>query len=270
MTPAAPHDPEKILASLSAWWESSGVDIAPIASPPRAKGKTASGAANTKRKPLPPIEPAKAKTSLPAPTPSEGYAELFAKAKAMAGAAPTLEALRAAVESFDAGDLSANASRAVFARGNPQADVMVIGEAPGREEDKHGQPYIGPEGALLDKMLGAIGLDETSAYITTLSNWRTLTRTLGPNELSLCAPIIARHIELAAPKIIILLGGAPLEALCAVRGIMKSRGQWQTIASVGKDIPAMPLYNPQLLLKNPELKRDAWRDLLAVKSKLKL
>lgn len=260
--------PEHMLRSALAWWEDCGVDI-PAAQPAARAGKSApAGQASAKRS-LPPIDPPKRAAKAQASAAVSDFAPLIAKARAMAGAVPTLGALKAAVENFDAGDLSANARRAVFARGNPDAKIMVIGESPGKEEDAAGQPFIGPAGQLLDKMLGAIGLDETSVYITNVCNWRPLNnRSPNPDELALCAPIIARHIELAAPDMILMMGGVSLEALCGIKGIMKSHGQWQSIKAAERDIPALPIYHPAFLLRRPELKRDAWRDLLAVKARL--
>ena len=173
------------------------------------------------------------------------------------------------MDKFDAGTLSDSARQCVFARGNPEADVMFIGEAPGREEDIAGKPFIGPAGQLLDKMLASIGLTEDTAYLTNVVNWR-LPKNRNPTEedIALCRPFLHRHIELTAPKVIMLVGGVSLTALTGASGIMKMRGQWQTVSVAGKDIPALPIYHPAFLLRQPTLKKDAWRDLLALRERL--
>ena len=147
---------------------------------------------------------------------------------------------------------------------------MVIGEAPGREEDIAGKPFIGPAGQLMDKMLAAIGLTEETAYLTTVVNWR-LPKTRNPTaeDIALCAPFLQRHIELAAPKVILMVGKASLFAMTGLSGIMKNRGQWQTVKVAEKNIPALPIYHPDLLMKQPVLKKEAWRDLLALRERLK-
>ncbi|MEE9346953.1 MAG: uracil-DNA glycosylase [Robiginitomaculum sp.] len=260
------------LRSALEWWEESGVDIAPIpASKPAKKPRKALNipaekAAVMAVKPAPEMAP---KTT-PKITSDEATQKLLAESAAIAGAAPTLEALKAAIESFDAGDLSANASRAVFARGNPKADLMIIGEAPGANEDKAGQPFMGQTGAMLTAMLAAIGIGEDDVYITNVCNYRPLNgRAPSPPEIALCTPFIARHIALKAPKIIVMTGGVSLETLTGQKGITKLRGQWQSYAiEGGEPIPALPLYHPAFLLRRPELKGDAWRDLLALKARI--
>jgi len=271
-----PHNLRSALESSLAWWDDSGVDIPPINQSLRAKKRAPQGTAKSAAKPL--VIPRDTKRPVAAKiiteAPDEDTAKVIASAKALAGAAPTLDALRATVEEFDAGDLSANANRAVFARGNPSADIMVIGEAPGREEDDAGEPFRGKAGHMLDRMFAAIGRDEGSLYITNVCNWRPLNnRTPTSQEVDLCRPIIARHIELIAPKLIVLVGGVALETLTGQKGITKLRGQWQSLTvkdatSGDVTIPAMPLYHPAFLLRRPELKAEAWRDLLAIKAKI--
>lgn len=275
MNPAR-HDLRSALESALAWWDDSGVDTPSAPTVSRAKKPLPQSAPKAATKPLiipgDTRRPPAVKTIIEAP--DEDTAKIISSAKALAGAAPTLEALRATVEEFDAGDLSANASRAVFARGNPDADIMVIGEAPGREEDASGEPFRGKAGHMLDRMFAAIGRNESSLYITNVCNWRPLNnRTPTPQEVDLCRPIIARHIELIAPKLIVLVGGVALETLAGQKGITKLRGQWQNLTienATGGDIsiPAMPLYHPAFLLRRPELKAEAWRDLLAIKAKI--
>lgn len=262
--------PADSLRAALAWWEEAGVDVPSVkpararkpARPAPAQNRDGSSAARSIPKGVPkPQNPATA-------TVAAGSTELIARAAAAAKAAPTLDALKAVIEGFEAADLTANATQAVFARGSVDADIMVIGEAPGREEDQAGQPFVGPAGQLLDKMLASIGLSDNSVYITNLCNWRPINnRTPSPEQIALCQPFINRHIELKAPKHILLVGGAALEALTGQRGLMKLRGNWQTLSIGETDIPAMPLYHPAFLLRRPELKRDAWHDLLTFKAK---
>lgn len=267
--PAQSQGLRAALISALEWWDDAGIDTPPVPPAPKAK-----------RAPAKPLNPAKLSPAKPAPTPKPNPAEitaaadasrekLFAAAKAIAGSAPTLEALYTVINDFDAGDLSVNARGAVIARGNPESAVMFIGEAPGKEEDAQGKPFIGRAGQLLDRMLAAIGLNESNAYITNVCNWRPVNgRAPGPEELDLARPFIARHIELAAPKIIVCVGGTSLEVLTGQKGITKLRGQWQDYAAGDAAIPVMPLYHPAFLLRRPELKAEAWRDLLAIKARL--
>ena len=181
----------------------------------------------------------------------------------------SLEALREAINAFDAGPLSDGARQAVFSRGNPDAKLMVIGEAPGRDEDMQGKPFVGQAGQLLDRMLGAIALGEDDSYITNVMNWRPpQNRNPKPEEIELCRPFIEKHIELVQPEVLLLVGGISMTTLTGLTGIMKNHGQWQTVSVAGKSYPALPLYHPAFLLRRPELKKDAWRDLLALREKL--
>ena len=249
---------DKALKSVLDWWDVAGVDVPDVTLPvakrkaaPR-KSPAASSQKSTARAPQPASKP---KASIDA-TP------IAAKAK-------TLAELKTAMDSFDAGTLSDAARQCVFARGNPDADLMVIGEAPGREEDMAGKPFIGPAGQLLDKMLASIGLTEETAYLTNVVNWRLpKNRNPSPEDIELCRPFLNRHIELAAPKVILLVGGVSMSAMTGLTGIMKQRGQWQTVTIARTEIPALPIYHPAFLLRQPVLKKDAWRDLLALRERL--
>lgn len=247
---------DKALKSVLEWWDAAGVDVPDVT------------LATPKRKAPPRQAPAK-KAIRPAPQAIAPKPKAIIDAAPIAAKAKTLAELKSAMDNFDAGTLSDSARQCVFARGNPNADVMLIGEAPGREEDIAGKPFIGPAGQLLDKMLASIGLTEETAYLTNVVNWR-LPKNRNPTEedIALCRPLLHRHIELAAPKVIVLVGGVSLTALTGMSGIMKMRGQWQTVTIAGKDIPALPIYHPAFLLRQPTLKKDAWRDLLALRERL--
>ena len=248
---------DKALKSVLDWWEDAGVDVPDIK------------LATPKRKVPPRQAPVQKTTPSQAPRPNPAAPKPIIDAAPIAAKAKTLAELKAAMDRFDAGPLSDGARQCVFARGNPEADVMVIGEAPGIEEDKAGKPFIGPAGQLLDKMLASIGLTEETAYLTNVVNWRLPNnRKTTDDDIALCKPFLDRHIELAAPKVILMVGGVSMSALMGLTGIMKQRGQWQIVTIAGTEIPALPIYHPAFLLRQPTLKKDAWRDLLALRERL--
>lgn len=183
-----------------------------------------------------------------------------------------LAQLRQALESFDALPLKRTAMNTVFADGNPQADIMCIGEAPGPEEDRQGLPFVGKVGKLLDSMLASIGLDRTNTYITNVVPWRPVdSHKPSPDEVAVCLPFITRHIELVDPKLLILFGGAAASALLARHeSINRLRGHWFDYSSPGlpRPVPVMATFHPSYLLGTPAAKREAWRDLLAVRRRL--
>jgi len=189
----------------------------------------------------------------------------------MAKTATDIDALRKALEMFDGCPLKATATQTVFARGNPQADVMVMGEAPGRDEDREGAPFVGRSGRLLDRMLATIGLDESNCYITNVVFWRPPgNRKPAETEIEACRPFVERHIELVKPKILVLAGGISTQALLRTKnGIMAMRGRWEeyTLAD-GSTIAALPMYHPAFLLRRPQEKARSWQDLLSLKAKL--
>jgi uracil-DNA glycosylase family 4 len=191
-------------------------------------------------------------------------------ARAAARSAQSLEELRAILEKFDGCALKATASRLVFADGNPQSKIMFIGEAPGRDEDIEGLPFVGRSGKLLDRMLAAIGLDRTSIYIANIVPWRPPgNRTPTPQETQICLPFILRQIELADPDILVCLGGPSAQTLLGIKeGITKSRGRWFTFTSGSREIKAIATFHPAFLLRSPLQKRFAWRDMLAIKKAL--
>ena len=191
-------------------------------------------------------------------------------ARELARHAPDLAALEAALAGFDGCPLKKTAKHLCFARGNPEARLMMIGEAPGRDEDLEGRPFVGRAGRLLDKMLSAIGMTETDVYITNVVYWRPPgNRTPTPQEVEACKPFLERQIELIAPEVLVLLGGAAAKQVLATdEGIMKLRGKWRTFASAGREIRTIATLHPAFLLRTPAAKRQAWRDLLLIKAAL--
>lgn len=191
-------------------------------------------------------------------------------AREAARSAKNLDELRAILERFEGCALRATARRLVFADGNPRARVMFVGEAPGREEDLEGLPFVGPSGRFLDRMMAAIGLDRTSAYIGNVVPWRPPgNRTPTPQETETCLPFIKRQIELADPEVLVCLGAPSAQALLGIKeGIRRSRGRWQAYDTGGRAIRAIATYHPAYLLRSPLEKRLAWRDFLAVKKAL--
>lgn len=187
-----------------------------------------------------------------------------------AGEAATLAELEALVGAFDGCPLKRTAKSLCFARGNETARVMLIGEAPGRDEDLQGKPFVGRAGQLLDRMLAAIGLSESHVYITNTVYWRPPgNRTPSPQEIEACAPFLARQIELLAPKILVLLGGAAAKHILDVtQGIMRLRGKWLSYPCATGDIPTLATLHPAYLLRRPGEKRYAWRDMLMLKEAL--
>ncbi|MBM3604547.1 MAG: uracil-DNA glycosylase [Alphaproteobacteria bacterium] len=195
----------------------------------------------------------------------------LAQARALAAGADNLEALAAAQESFDGIELKKGARNFCFADGNPRARVLVLGEAPGDEEDRQGRPFVGRAGQLLDRMFAAIGLArdavdaERALYIVNVLTWRPPgNRDPLPDEIAVSLPFLRRHIELAAPDVIVLMGNIPCQAALEKRGILRLRGQW--VEAFGR--PALPMAHPAYLLRNPAAKREAWSDLLSLAARL--
>ena len=187
-------------------------------------------------------------------------------AREAARTAPSLEALRALLENFDGCALKHTATRLVFADGNPQARIMFVGEAPGRDEDIEGLPFVGRSGKLLDRMIAAIGLDRSKAYIANVIPWRPPgNRTPTPQETQICLPFIQRQIELVNPEVLVTLGNPSTQALLGKReGIMRSRGKWIDYDTGTRVIRALPTFHPAYLLRSPSYKRMSWLDLRAI------
>ncbi|MBN9564828.1 MAG: uracil-DNA glycosylase [Alphaproteobacteria bacterium] len=184
----------------------------------------------------------------------------------------SLDELRQVIENFDDCPLKALARKTVFSDGNPKSPVMFIGEAPGAEEDAQGLPFVGLSGQLLDRMMNAIGLDRTKAYISNIVPWRPPgNRTPSPIEIAQCLPFIQRHIEIVKPRIIVLVGATAVKALLQRQdGIMKLRGQWFSYATPKLESPiaALATFHPAYLLRSPGQKREAWKDMLMIQKKL--
>ena len=191
-------------------------------------------------------------------------------AREIASKAATIGDLRAALERFDGCPLKQTAKNLVFADGNPDARIMFVGEAPGREEDNQGFPFVGRSGQLLDKMLAAIGLDRHSAYISNTIPWRPPgNRTPSPIEQEICGPFIKRLIELSNPDVLVFLGAASAKQLTGrTEGILKLRGRWMDYQTGTRDIRAIATLHPAYLLRQPIQKRLAWRDFVAIKQAL--
>ena len=273
------------LVSVQSWWESAGVQALPCDTKQIAVKKAHTPQYKTEVKPhtsfaphasvSKPSEHVRLKASAPAQDQhrQNRQAICLENAKKLAQKVNNLTDLQKTLHEFDAGEVKDFAQNMVFARGNPQAELMLIGEAPNEQEDREALPFIGSRGQLLDKMLAAISHDESNSYISNVCFWRPpQNREPSKDEIDFCLPFIHRHIALVQPKIVVVLGSVALQALCGQRGIMKNRGQWQTLTIENGErhtlIDVLPLYHPDLLLKRPELKKQTWYDLLTLKNKL--
>jgi DNA polymerase len=217
--------------------------------------------------------PRVAAPAVPAPEPAmAAAADPVAEATAAAAAATDLAALREAIAAFDHCELKRGARTLVFADGNPAARVLILGEAPGRDEDLQGLPFVGRAGQLLDQMVAAIGLDrrspdaENAVYITNVLPWRPpQNRDPSPEEIAMMMPFVRRHIELADPDVIVAMGNHACQGLLGRRGITQLRGKWD--AALGR--PVLPMVHPAYLLRTPHAKREAWADLLSLQARLR-
>jgi DNA polymerase len=243
-------------------------DMAPALGAPEdnAAGAATTAAARARSSPaVPPASRARAEPQAPAAP----EAAIMA-AREAARSATSLEELRAILDAFEGCALRTTATQLVFADGNPQARLMFVGEAPGRDEDIEGLPFVGRSGKLLDRMLAAIGLDRKSAYIANIVPWRPPgNRTPTPQETAICLPFTRRQIELVDPDIVVCLGNPSTQTLLSINeGITKTRGRWFRFQTGTREIRAMPTFHPAFLLRNPISKRLAWRDFLAIKKAL--
>jgi len=272
-------------AALLGWYADMGVDTALADEPqdrfaesaaaetaalPPAKVPVQPGAASGRReRPLPGLRDPSPAVVIPAAA-TRAQEDAVADARALARTAESLDELRALLDSYDGVSLRKTASRLVFADGNPRARVMLVGEAPGRDEDREGLPFVGRAGQLLDRMLAAIGLDRSKVYIANVVPWRPPgNRTPTPPEIALCLPFIKRQIELVDPDILVLLGGSAAGALTGAKdGILRLRGRWFDYDTGRRTIKALATLHPAYLLRTPSQKKLAWRDFRALKAEL--
>ncbi|MGE0563653.1 MAG: uracil-DNA glycosylase family protein [Pseudolabrys sp.] len=261
---------EKTARELLAFYEEAGVDALLQETPvDRFAGEEPQRAAA----PQPRTPAARPVPAQPFATPAQPPAvpeQAALSARELARSAKTLDELKELLRAFDGCALKQTATQLVFADGNPQARVMLVGEAPGRDEDIEGLPFVGRSGKLLDRMLAAIGLDRTGAYIANIIPWRPPgNRTPTPQESAICLPFIQRQIELVDPDIVVCLGGPSSQTLLGLKdGITKTRGRWYNYNTGKREIRAIPTFHPAFLLRSPLQKRLAWRDFLAIKKAL--
>jgi DNA polymerase len=246
---------QKLVEALR-WYQESGIDVAvgdvpcnhyaPIQSaPPKARGEENAMVSRVPSAPAPAVD---------------------------LSSCQTLDDLRRALAAFEGCSLKKTATNLVFADGNPQAKIMLVGEAPGADEDRQGLPFVGVSGQLLDRMLATIGLDRKVAYITNIIPWRPPgNRQPTPQEIAACKPFVERHIALVCPKILILVGGVSMKALLNTNeGIMRVRGSWRpyTSSELKEPIQALATYHPSFLLRSPGQKAQSWQDMLMIKRAL--
>ncbi|WP_114944884.1 uracil-DNA glycosylase [Microvirga calopogonii] len=222
--------------------------------------------------------PSKASPASSAPSPralpkaaASAPEEVAGMAREQARHAQSLEELEAILAGFDGCALKFSAKNLAFADGNPEGRVMLVGEAPGADEDRIGKPFMGRSGQLLDRMLATIGLDRTQVYVANIVPWRPPgNRTPTPQEIAICKPFIARQIELASPEILLCLGGPAAQNLLGLKdGILRTRGRWYTYKTEdGREIRALPTLHPAYLLRQPLQKRLGWRDFQALRRAL--
>jgi uracil-DNA glycosylase len=263
--------PRQDIAALLRWYVDQGLDEAigeeavdRFATPPPAP---VTPAAQPVRAPTP-MRPPPPRAPVPLESP-----QLVEDARALAERCTSLAELEAAVRAFEGCALKRTAKNTVFADGTPGAPVMIVGEAPGGDEDRLGKPFVGVSGQLMDRMMEAIGLTRAGGfYITNILFWRPPgNRTPTLAEQAMCLAFTRRHIELAKPKVLVLAGGVAAKAvLDTTEGIMRLRGKWASYRlSDGTDLPTMPTFHPAYLLRTPASKRQSWQDLLAIDKKLK-
>lgn len=259
-------DAEVALALLE-WQAEMGVDEPMLDAP---LDRFALSAQPAKSAPSPSPSPSRSAPSAPG-TATDDLDGRLAEAMALANGADSLAALAAAQESFDGIELKRGARNFCFSDGNPAARLLILGEAPGDEEDRQGRPFVGRAGQLLDRMFDAIDMSrqavdsEKSLYIINVLTWRPPgNRDPSPDEIALSMPFVRRHVELAAPDVIVLMGNIPCQAALGRRGILRMRGHWAE--AFGR--PALPMTHPAYLLRNPPAKREAWADLLSVAARL--
>lgn len=260
--------------ALLGWYEAIGVDAVvlpdavdrfavPVAPPPQIVARTPDPVPEGRYPEIPPS------ASVPRrPQPAAGDEVMLARTEA--ARAESLDQLKEILAGFEGCQLKATARQLVFSDGNPAGRVMLVGEAPGRDEDAQGAPFVGRSGQLLDRMLAAIGLDRTAVYIANVVPWRPPgNRTPSPLETEICKPFITRQIELADPDVLVFLGGAASKAITgSSEGILRARGKWASYHTGRREIPCMATLHPAYLLRQPAQKRLAWRDFLSIRQRL--
>jgi len=271
-------NPQQMLSDLQ-WLVDIGAD--------EVIGETANLAAwkGLAAKAQPPVE--ESRPSAPLPTAVRESASVTKMTASLSPPAPlnvpsqpvsarTLDELKQELAQFEGCSLRATAMNLVFADGNPASPIMLIGEAPGEEEDRQGKPFVGASGKLLDEMLKAGGMSREDVYISNILFWRPPgNRTPTDAEIASCMPFVERHISLINPKVLVLLGGVAAKTLLQTKeGITKLRGRWTTYtlssdAGSSRSIPCLPIYHPAYLLRQASTKRQAWNDILALKKHLK-
>jgi len=255
-------------AQVLRWWAEAGVDL-PVDETPHNRFLEAKAPAVALEQPPSRVEPMRAPPRID-PAAIAPPDEALRSARALAAAATTLDELRKALENFDGCGLKATATQLVFSDGAPNARVMLVGEAPGGDEDRIGRPFVGRAGQLLDRMLAAINLDRTKVYIANVVAWRPPgNRTPTLQETAICLPFIQRQIELVNPWLLVCLGASSAQTLLGVKeGITRVRGKWFDYSLGDKMIPALAMLHPAYLLRQPAQKRLAWKDLRALASAL--
>ena len=238
--------------------------------PPAAPARSETAAADLRPSMIAPRERSRAEPLGSPPAAPLAPEAAVTDARAQARKAASLDELRQILDGFEGCELKRHAKQLVFADGNPAARIMFVGEAPGREEDLEGLPFVGRSGKLLDLMMKAIGLDRTNVYIANIIPWRPPgNRTPTPQESQICLPFILRQIELVDPDMLVCLGGPSSQTLLGFTdGIMKTRGRWLTFNTGTRDIRALATLHPAYLLRQPLHKRLAWRDFLAIRKAL--
>ena len=212
-----------------------------------------------------------APSAAPGPAAPAASSDGVRSASALATAADSLEALQAAMAGFEACPLQKTAKNLVFADGNPAARIMLVGEAPGRDEDLQGKPFVGRSGQLLDRMLGSIGLDRDTVFIGNCVHWRPPgNRKPTDAEKAMCLPFLKRQIELVEPAILVCVGATAAQSLLETTdGITRIRGKWRPYSTQkGLIIPTLPIFHPAFLLRSAAKKREAWSDMLAIQAKM--
>lgn len=242
----------------------------PAAVAPAIRPAIPAAPAPSREPPRSPLAPAGTPSATVGPAAPRRQSAAALSAREAARGAATLEDLEALLADFDGCPLKATAKNLCFYRGSPTARIMIIGEAPGRDEDLAGKPFVGRAGQLLDRMLAAIDLTEAQVHITNIVYWRPPgNRVPTPEEAQACQPFLERQMELVAPDIVLSLGGPAAKALLdASDGIMRLRGRWREIQSGGRTVRVMPTLHPAYVLRQPDAKRQVWRDLLALRAAL--